>query len=91
MRTKHLHEDQIQVSADGATVWVHAYDGSTVGRFSRRFGMDVHNTATAQLQGLGQCLHCTHGPAAKTEWLEFVSLMQTHHEIAVPVSLMEFA
>lgn len=26
--------DHIQVSADGCTVWIHANDGSTVGRFS---------------------------------------------------------
>lgn len=33
---------EIQLSANGETVWVHASDGSTVGRYSTRFGMDVH-------------------------------------------------
>ena len=52
--------DQVQVSQDGQTVWVHSADGSTVGRFSKRFGLDVHRTVTEQLQGASQCLHCTH-------------------------------
>lgn len=40
-----LLDAQVQVSACGTTVWVHGLDGSTVGRFSKRFGMDVHTTA----------------------------------------------
>jgi len=66
---------QIQVSADGKTVWLHAMDGSTVGRFSKTFGMDIHTTITQQLAGAGQCLHCTHAPPGKEEWLQFCDLM----------------
>jgi hypothetical protein len=88
MHTPELHH--VQVSADRSTVWVHADDGSTVGRFSRRFGMDVHTTVTAQLAGASQCLHCTHTPAVKSDWLEFCRLMQEHHGITVADRLLSF-
>lgn len=84
------HENQVQIAMDGGTVWVHAMDGSTVGRFSRRFGLDVHTTATAQMAGAGQCMHCTHEPAGEADWLEFVRLMNLHHEIDVPVDAIDF-
>ena len=45
--------EQVEASADGRTVWVHA-----VGRFSLQFGMDAHTTITEQLAGAAQCLHC---------------------------------
>lgn len=77
--------DAVQVSADGKTVWVHAADGSTVGRFSVRFGVDIHRTATEQLKGASECLHCTHQPASEDDWTLFVELMQRHHGIAVNI------
>lgn len=83
-------EGQIQVSHDGATVWVHSMDGSTVGRFSKSFGLDVHTTARAQLAGADQCLNCTHEPAGKAEWALFCRLMREHHQIDVPIDLVEF-
>lgn len=84
-------DDQVQVSSDRGTVWVHAADGSTVGRFSKRFGMDVHNTASAQLEGRPQCLHCTHQPASEEDWGRFCDLMSEHHDIAVPRDAIRFA
>ena len=82
--------DRIQVSLDGATVWVHGDDGSTVGRFSKRFGMDVHTTASAQLAGEPQCLSCTHDVAGQAEWSEFCRLMKMHHGFDIPEHLMPF-
>lgn len=81
--------DHIQVSADRRTVWVHALDGSTVGRFSKQFGIDVHRTMTEQLAGAGQCLACTHEPAAAEDWERFVALMKTHFAIEVPLDAIE--
>lgn len=81
-------DDHVQVSADRSTIWVHAADGSTVGRFSMRFGMDVHTTVTEQLQGRSQCLHCTHQPPTHADWLLFCGLMHTHHGIDVPRDLL---
>lgn len=84
----HLTE-QIDVSADRATVWVHALDGSTVGRFSKVFGMDVHRTVTEQMAGASQCLHCTHIRPSKADWLKFCELMLQHHGIEVDACLIE--
>jgi hypothetical protein len=81
-------EGQIQVAADRSTVWVFAIDGSTVGRFSKRFGIDAHRTVTEQLAGASQCLHCTHEPAGPEEWIKFVKLMRDHHGIEVPSGLI---
>lgn len=75
---------EIQVSANGETVWVHASDGSTVGRYSTRFGMDVHNTVTAQMAGASQCLNCTHTAPTVQDWKEFCRLMLAHFAIPIP-------
>lgn len=80
----------VQVSDDHKTVWVHALDGSTVGRFSRTFGIDAHTTVTQQLAGAAQCLHCTHEPPTHADWLMFCRLMKEHHGIAVDEGLMHF-
>lgn len=80
--------DHVQVSADGGTLWVHATDGSTVGRFSTRFGMDVHTSATEQLGGSPQCLHCTHSAPTYADWLEFCDLVELHHGIMVGKEIM---
>ena len=82
--------DQVQVSDCGNTVWVHGLEGSTVGRFSKVFGMDVHRTATQQMNGEPQCLHCTHEPGTKADWVKFCELMQKHFAIAVDTHLLSF-
>lgn len=82
------HADQIQVSGDRSTVWVHGPDGSTVGRFSTRFGMDVHTTVAQQMQGASQCLHCTHFAPKHADWLRFCSLMWDHYGIVVPPDIL---
>lgn len=83
--------DLVQVSGCGKTVWVHALDGSTVGRFSKVFGMDVHTSATAQMDGQSQCLKCTHIKPEQADWLEFCEMMMTHHKTPVDSSLLSFA
>lgn len=85
-----LLDDQIQVSIDGKTVWVHALDGSTVGRFSKVFGMDVHSTIAQQLAGAGQCLHCTHEAATKSDWILFCKHILDCYGIAVDQTLVAF-
>lgn len=80
---------QVQVSADGKTIWVHAFDGSTVGRFSMR-GMDVHTTVQEQMQGASQCLHCTHTRPELSDWLMFCEYMRTIYNIHVDPDLMSF-
>jgi hypothetical protein len=82
---------EINVAPDRATVWVNAGDGSCVGRFSKRFGVDVHTTATEQLAGRPECLMCTHGPADRAAWLLFVDAMRQHHGIHVPDQLIPWS
>jgi len=81
--------EQIDLSTDGKTVWVHALDGSTVGRFSLVFGMDVHTTISAQLAGADQCLHCTHVKPKKEDWLKFCELMRQHYGIEIDPTLIQ--
>lgn len=79
----------IQVNQSRDTLWVHSLDGSTVGRFSKRFGMDVHNTVSDQLAGAPQCLHCTHVPATQADWMEFCRLIQLNFGICIPLEIIE--
>lgn len=80
----------IDVSADGRTVWVNGADGSCIGRFSKRFGLDVHKTSTEQIAGGSQCLHCTHEPAGPAAWDTFRAQMQMHYQINVPANLVSW-
>lgn len=81
---------EVQVSGNGDTIWVHASDGSTVGRFSKRFGIDLHTTAVAQMAGADQCLMCTHGAAGEEEWARFREGMLKHYGFVVPASALAF-
>ncbi|WP_322083280.1 hypothetical protein [Burkholderia sp. BCC1972] len=80
----------IDVSTAGDTVWVTGHDGSCVGRFSKRFGVDVHRTITEQLAGADQCLHCTHEAAGTEEWRALRDAVLMHHGIDVPVDTIRF-
>lgn len=84
-----MHPEQVEISSDAKTVWVHALDGSTVGRFSTVFGMDVHTTVTEQMQGASQCLHCTHVKPDQADWVNFCELMNTHYGILVDQALIQ--
>jgi hypothetical protein len=79
---------EINVDATRGVVWVNGFDGSCIGRFSKRFGIDVHRTSTAQLAGEGECLMCTHQPADHGAWLLFVEAMQQHHGVKVAPDLL---
>ncbi len=48
-------------------VWIHASDGSTVGRFGK-MGVDLHNTVTEQMNGSSQCRLCTHARVTQKDW-----------------------
>ena len=80
----------VQVSEDRTTCWVHALDGSTVGRFSMSFGFDVHTTSEEQMQGASQCLYCTHVAPTREDWIQFCALMQEHYGVSVDPGLMAF-
>lgn len=80
----------IDVSGDGGTVWINGADGSCIGRFSKRFGLDVHKTASEQAAGGSQCLHCTHEPAGPAGWSDFRLQMKEHYKIDVPADLVQW-
>lgn len=61
---------ELQVAATRSAVWIHASDGSTVGRFGR-MGVDLHNTVTEMMQGAQECRLCTHGRPTLADWEMF--------------------
>lgn len=63
-------EYEVQTSLRRDAVWIHASDGSTVGRFGR-MGIDLHNTVTEQMHGMPECRLCTHGKPSKGDWALF--------------------
>lgn len=71
----------VEITNDGTTVWVNT-ELSNIGRFGR-YGIDVHRTLDAQLQGASQCLACTHGPTHLAEWRRFQLLMLEHYGIEI--------
>jgi hypothetical protein len=81
---------EVKVSQDGKTVWVNGPDGSSIGRFSKQFGVDVHTSSSEQISGLGQCLACTHGRAGEKEWEVFRSKLLEHHGVRLKRDLLRF-
>ncbi|WP_080443096.1 hypothetical protein [Burkholderia cenocepacia] len=81
---------ELIVSSLGDVLWVNGLDGSCLARFSKRGGIDVHNSATAQLAGASECLYCTHAPAGLSEWETFRVQVLEHHGIAVPADALSF-
>lgn len=84
MSEQPLHEHEFQLDPVKRRVWVHASDGSTVGRFDVRFGIDIHHTVTEQLAGKPECLHCTHETPGEGEWALFRAHAKTHWGLSIP-------
>ena len=82
-------DPHVQVSECGNTIWIHAEDGTTVGRFSKVFGMDVHTCISNQLDGASQCLHCTHAKPSREDWLKFCELILLHYSVKLDPDLMK--
>ena len=81
---------QIDVAQDSKRLWINGADGSCIARFDKRFGLDVHRSATAQMQGEPECLHCMHGPAGRAEWDIFRAQVLEHYAIDVPADAIDF-
>ena len=81
---------EVQVTECGKTLWVHSPDGSTVGRFSRKFGIDLHSTVTEQLNGASQCLFCTHAAPGKADWDTFRAKLFEVYGVELAPELMVF-
>lgn len=83
-----LHE--IVASSRGDVLWVNGDDGSCLARFSKKGGIDVHNSATVQMEGAKECLFCTHAPAGPAEWHLFRTKVAQHHGIMIPEDALTF-
>lgn len=83
---------EVIISKRTRKVWVNSdVDGSSIGRFCARTGMDVHRTGTEQMAGLGECLHCTHGPATRDDWLTFIAKMHEHYGVVIKHDALDIA
>ena len=72
MSTNQKFDNGLQLDPNKLRVWVHSgKDGSTLGRFDVRSGMDIHNSVTDQIAGKSQCLKCTHEKPDLDTWNEF--------------------
>jgi NAD(P)H-hydrate repair Nnr-like enzyme with NAD(P)H-hydrate epimerase domain len=80
---------EIVVSGTGDTVWINGNDGLCWARFSRRFGIDVHRSASMQ-QADTECLYCTHGKADGEDWAVFRAEVLRHHGVAVDAAMLSF-
>lgn len=87
----HTNPYEVQVADCGTKLWVHAPDGSTVARFSKVFGIDLHTTATEQMKGASECLFCTHSAPSKADWDEFRARLLSAYGVDLAPNLMVFS
>lgn len=80
---RELIEYQVEWSETNDRVWIHASDGSTVGRFSKT-GIDLHHSVTEQLNGKPQCRLCTHDFATLEDWKTFQKKAKEFWGVDVP-------
>lgn len=82
---------EIVVSDDENTLWVNAFDGSCIARFSKKFGIDIHNTATDQIENNApQCRYCTHHAPDNDDWLVFRQKVLSFYGLDIDVDLIRF-
>lgn len=72
-------------------LWINGPDGSAFARFNMRTGIDIHRSATEQMAGGNQCLHCTHSKPTQDDWVFFQSKVKELWGITLPSDLFQFA
>lgn len=70
--------NDLDISTDGVTVWVHDHTGYCIGRFGR-MGIDIHRLPTDK----GECLFCTHAAVTADDWVVFQQQMKLLHDVEV--------
>lgn len=80
---------QVEVDALGSRVWVNAEDGSSIARFNTKMGIDIHNTATAQMSGEPECLWCTHQPPTYKDWTNFLMKIKDIYGVLISVDAID--
>lgn len=79
-----MDEYELQIGID--TIWVHSPNGYTVGRFSQRFGVDIHREGIDNLNQ-SECLHCTHKKPSKEDWDFFRGYANEKWNLPIPGDL----
>lgn len=74
---------EVEWALNKNTVWIHASDGSTVGRFSK-MGIDLHNTVSEQMNGAPECRLCTHSQATIADWNLFREKAKEWWNVNIP-------
>lgn len=78
---------EVIISELADTVWINGPDGSCVGRFGR-MGIDLHTTATEQLNGASQCRLCTHGKPSPEDWALFRAKAAEWWNVEIPADTL---
>lgn len=82
---------RIEIIRSPNTVWVNSSDGVCIGRFDKRFGIDIHQGIDDVLASKPQCLYCTHAPAGIVEWMTFIDKMKEFHGVDIPADTLTFS
>lgn len=80
---------EVQYSENREKLWVHCSNGETVGRFDRRFGIDIHTTMEEQIKGADQCLFCTHEPATEEVFDQFCEKVKELWDVEIDKSRID--
>lgn len=80
---------EVIVDSKGKRVWINFQDGSSVARFNTETGVDIHNSITSQLEGLPQCLWCTHIKPCYETWIDFIAKVNELYGIKIDVNAID--
>ena len=86
------HDNRLyEVCSDsiGSRIWINADDGSAVARFNVRAGVDLHNTASDQMNGAPECLWCTHGQPDYRTWQAFILAVREHFGVLLSIDAID--
>ena len=89
MQKPRVYAYEVVINVAGDTVWVNDM-ASSIGRFSKKFGIDVHERLDKIMDGAPVCLMCTHAPAGAKEWQTFREAMHKYHGVWLKPDLIAF-
>ncbi|MEZ8293455.1 hypothetical protein AB6D11_06330 [Vibrio splendidus] len=81
--------NEFELFGDGKTVWLNNHSGDCLARFGLR-GIDIHTSASEQINGAKQCLYCTHTKTDVDDWHVFKRKVKELFGLDVPDHLSPF-
>lgn len=84
------HGYEVLADTRQGKLWINGPDGSSFARFNMRTGIDIHRSATEQMAGGKQCLHCTHSKPTQDDWVFFQAKAKELWGITLPSDLFQF-